>query len=494
MFRKISTISGLIGFAILAFVVGLIVSSHLDITPWGNSSDIWVDGKGESASVSGSAPDFVKMARDLNPTVVNIFTTKIIKRPKMAPPQRQFGQRDPFEEFFGPQWYERFFGPQFPIEQKSLGSGFIINKGGYILTNNHVVEGADEIKVRLADKREFGAKVIGKDPKTDIALIKINSEGDLPVAILGDSDKIEIGEWVMAIGNPFGFGHTVTKGIISAKARVIGMGPYDNFIQTDAPINQGNSGGPLFNGKEEVVGISAAIAALPAQGIGFAIPINMAKEVLPQLKDKGKVTRGWLGVEIQAVTPELAEALDLKEPKGALVAKVLKDSPADKAGIKQKDVVVEFNGKKVGEYHDLPSIVAMTHVGSDAEVKLIREGKSITLHVKIAELPEGEVSETGEVEEEKGETFGLSLRDVTPDIAQQFNLKQGEGVIVTGVEPGSAASEAGIRPGDLIIEVNRKKVGNLKEYRSALEKAPKGKPVLFLLQRGEARIFVAIKP
>lgn len=493
MWQKRFTLSGMIVVAIAAVGMGLIISSRMGLTPIGRTAELWEEGGTNAPVASGVAPDFVKMTKDLKPTVVNVFTTKIIKRPKMAPPQGPFGQKNPFEEFFGPQWYERYFGHPFPLEQKSLGSGFIINKEGYILTNNHVVEGADEIRVKLPDNRDFKAKVVGRDPKTDIALIKIEAKGDLPVARLGDSDKIEIGDWVMAIGNPFGLGNTVTKGIISAKARVIGQGPYDNFLQTDAPINQGNSGGPLFNVREEVIGINTAIMAFPAQGIGFAIPINMAKEILPQLKEKGKVVRGWLGVEIQAVTPELAEALDLKEPKGALIARVMKDSPADKSGIKEKDVITEFNGKKVEGYHDLPAMVALTPVGSEAQVAFLREGKIHTVRVKIAELPEGASAET-EQEEEKGGALGLTVQELNPSLAQQFNLKEKEGVIVTEVEPGSPAANAGINPGDIVKEINRKKIAALKDYRAAMEKAPEGKPVLLLLQRGEARIFVAVKP
>ena len=305
------------------------------------------------------SPDFVALAKKLKPAVVNVSTAKTIA------PQKKFHRApspfgtDPFEEFF-----DRFFenAPQRSYKQRSLGSGFIISDDGYILTNNHVVAGADEIKVKLGDKREFKAEVKGTDEKLDLALIKIEAKDHFPVARLGDSDTIEVGEWVMAIGNPFGLEQTVTAGIVSAKGRVIGSGPYDDFIQTDASINPGNSGGPLFNAQGEVIGINTAIVA-GGQGIGFAIPINMAKGIITQLKEKGKVTSGWLGVSIQAMTPELAQSFGLEAEKGALVNEVMKDSPADKAGIKSGDIILEFDGKAVHEMNELPRLVAETPVG-----------------------------------------------------------------------------------------------------------------------------------
>ena len=296
-----------------------------------------------------------------------------------------FGERDPFEEFF-----ERFFGgenPQREFRRRSLGSGFIINREGYIVTNNHVVENASDIKVSLSDKEEHDAKVIGRDPKTDVALIKIEAKKDLPAVALGDSSKLRVGEWVIAIGNPFGLGHTVTTGIVSAKGRIIGAGPYDDFIQTDASINPGNSGGPLFNMNGEVVGINTAIIA-SGQGIGFATPINVAKDLLVQLREKGRVVRGWLGVQVQRVTPELAKSFGLDRERGALVADVMADTPAAKAGIERGDIIVEFNGRKIEEMNDLPRVVAATPPDADVPMKLLRKGQEKVVQVKVAELKE----------------------------------------------------------------------------------------------------------
>ena len=286
------------------------------------------------------------------------------------------GEEDFFNHFFGQM-------PERDLKQQSLGSGFIVDKEGYILTNNHVVEEADDIRVTLLDGRSYDAEVKGRDPKTDIALIRIKPENGLPVATLGDSDALLVGEWVIAIGNPFGFGHTVTAGVVSAKDRTIGAGPYDAFIQTDASINPGNSGGPLFNARGEVVGINSAIIA-SGQGIGFAIPINIAKSIMEQLREKGSVTRGWLGVQIQALTPELRESLDLSAEGGALVAGVIKGDPAEKAGLKAGDVVVEFDGRSVRSDRDLVSIVGNTPVGRKVALKVVRDGKTLTLEVKVA--------------------------------------------------------------------------------------------------------------
>ncbi|OGQ40353.1 MAG: hypothetical protein A3A85_01165, partial [Deltaproteobacteria bacterium RIFCSPLOWO2_01_FULL_42_9] len=369
--KKINIISiAIVGIASL--VLGVALTAKFGITPQTDAQSFWKE-KAEKTEMPQLEPNsFVKLAKDLNPVVVNISTTQVIKQKPMVP----FPEfRSPFEDFFGDEF--KFFGesPEREFKRQSLGSGFIINKEGYILTNNHVVENAEEIIVTLSDKKEkeYKAKVIGKDARLDVALIKVDANGDLPVANLGDSDKLEIGEWVMAIGNPFGLSHTVTAGIVSAKGRVIGAGPYDNFIQTDAAINPGNSGGPLFNLKGEVIGINTAIIA-GGQGVGFATPINMAKDILLQLKEKGKVTRGWIGVSIQEVTPDLAQSFGLKDKQGALVSSVNKDEPADKGGIKAGDIIVEFDGKAITEVSDLPRTVATTAPGKTVKVKIIRDG------------------------------------------------------------------------------------------------------------------------
>jgi len=360
-----------------------------------------------SISIWGKEPKifetqiFAELAEKLNPTVVNIRTS----RKRRLPEEHPFGPKDPLERFF-----ERWFGhrPYRRFPERSLGSGFIISKDGYILTNEHVIEHSDTIIVTLADEKEYKARVVGKDPKTDIALIKIEAPEDLPVAPLGDSDELKIGEWVLAIGNPFGLSHTVTVGIVSAKGRVIGTGPYDNFIQTDASINPGNSGGPLFNIKGEVIGINTAIMA-SGRGIGFAIPINIAKELLPQLKEKGRITRGWLGVRIQRVTSELAKLFQLDRKRGALVTSVDEDSPAQRGGIKRGDIIVEYDEKVVEEMDDLPRMVAITPVGKNVKVKVIRDGKEKILNITI-----GEMKEEKEMELEEGGELGINLKKIIP--------------------------------------------------------------------------------
>jgi serine protease Do len=443
------------------------------------------------AAVTG-LPNFVDLIEQLRPKVVNISTTSEGETPRMPP--QPFGRgEDPFREFWEP--FERFFGPMPPrqFRQRSLGSGFIINRDGLILTNNHVVENATEIVVKLANEKEYKAKLIGRDAKTDIAVIKIEAnDEDLSPAPLGDSDKLRVGEWVIAIGNPFGLEHTVTSGIVSAKGRFIGQGSYDDFIQTDAAINPGNSGGPLINLEGEVVGINSAIFSRSGGniGIGFAIPINLAKELLPELQEKGKVTRGWLGVYIQRVTPDIAESLGLEKAEGALVADVMANTPAAKAGIEVGDVITEFDGHKIKDSTELPTVVARTPIGRKSTVKVIRRGKVHKLTVEIGELSDEEV-----VAEGSPETYGLSVQTLTPDIAETLGIDPAtRGVVVAGVEPGSAAEDAGLQRGDIILEVNRETVSDRDEYRNALKKAKQDKTVLFLVRRGENTIFLALKP
>ena len=351
-----------------------------------------------------------------------------------------------------------------------------------------MVEEADQIKVKLSNGREYSGKVVGRDPKTDLALLKIEGASDLHPLKLGNSEEMKVGSWVVAVGSPFGLEQTVTAGIISAKGRMIGSGPYDNFIQTDASINPGNSGGPLINMKGEVVGINTAIMA-EGQGIGFAIPINMAKEISAQLQDKGHVTRGWLGVNIQEVTPELAKSFGLKENKGALVAQVGPGSPAEKAGIEQGDVILEFDGKAVSDSKDLPRIVASTPVGKMVTVKLSREGKGLDRSLKVGELDE---KVEGAEAPSSHKSLGISVQDLTPEIAQGLGLKKATGVVVTQVEPGSPAAEAGLRTGDVIREVNRKPVKRTDDFVQRLEKAKGQDTVLLFIQRGENHLFAAV--
>ena len=480
--------------AIIALVGGIMIASGVGLRSVSKNVDL-VGGKKLSvaATPSSAAPSFVELAKRVKPGVVNISTTKVVKGggrvfKHFSPPSRE---RDPFRDFFGEDFFERFFGetPQRDYVQRSLGSGFIIDREGHIITNNHVIEGASEIRVRLSTEKEFAAEVIGRDNKTDLALIKIKSWSDLPVEELGDSDKLEIGEWVMAIGNPFGLSHTVTVGIVSAKGRVIGSGPYDNFIQTDASINPGNSGGPLFNVQGEVVGINTAIVAT-GQGIGFAIPINVAKEIIPQLKKKGKVTRGGIGVYVQKLTPDLAKSFGLQENKGALVADVIPGSAAETGGIRRGDVIVKFNGKNIDEMNELPRIVALTPVGQEVEVGIIRGGNPLTLKLKVGELKDEPI--TAAPEKAKLE-LGMSVQEITPEVARQLRLTEAGGVIVNQVESGSPADEAGVQRGDVIRELNGHMIGKLSDYRTAIAKLKKGEIVRLLVKRGERNIYLTIR-
>jgi serine protease Do len=445
---------------------------------------------GSTVSETPMVPaNFSDLAEKVRPGVVNIQVVKKVKNVGFGFrnfPGNPFGEKNPFGDFFGPFSEEN---PPRGFEQRGVGSGFVMNREGYVLTNNHVVEDADQIKVKLTNGKEYDGKIIGRDPKTDLALIKIKASSDLQPLNLGNSDDLKVGSWVVAVGSPFGLEQTVTAGIVSAKGRVIGSGPYDNFIQTDASINPGNSGGPLINMKGEVVGINTAIIA-SGQGIGFAIPINMAKEVAPQLQEKGHVTRGWLGVSIQEVTPALAKSFDLKEKKGALVAQVVSGSPAEKAGIEQGDVIVEFDGKEVTDSKDLPRIVASTPIGKAVTIKLLRNGKALDRQVKV-----GEMEEKVEVAKAPShKSLGITVQNLTPEIAKGLGLKKDTGVVVTRVEPGSPAADAGIQTGDLVQEVNRKPVKNVEDFVQKVEKAKGQDNILLLIQRGQNNMFAAVTP
>jgi serine protease Do len=429
-----------------------------------------------AAQAAAEFPSLTGLVKELKPTVVNISTTKLVR----SPMDDFFRGRD-LPDFFGDDFFKRFFGDQHPREfrQKSLGSGFIIDKEGYIITNNHVVERAEQIKVRLSDGKEYDARVIGTDPKTDLALIKIKAAGSLPVAHLGDSDKLEVGEWVVAIGNPFGLEQTVTTGIISAKGRVIGAGPYDDFLQTDASINPGNSGGPLFNLKGEVVGINTAIVA-GGQGIGFAIPVNMAKALLPQLK-KGKVVYGYLGVYIQDITPELAASFGLKEAKGVLVSDVTPDSPAKKAGVNKGDVILEYDGKQVEDKGQLTKMVGRTTIGKKVKLVVLRDKEQKTLWVTIGELSEKQVTAAAPKPEET-DRWGIKVQDISPDMAAHLGLPSNAGVVIAEVDPGSPAGEENLQPGDVIIEVEHNQIKGLADFRQYIESYKKQKTLLLTVR------------
>ena len=450
---------------------------------------------GERYSIGKS---FAPLVKRVMPTVVNVSVVSNVKPMGGLGGEGEGGgggdggepmtPGDPFEQF------RHFFGePPHEYKQHGLGSGVIVSPDGYILTNNHVVGGADEIHVTLMDKREFTAKVIGKDPKTDLALIKIDTHEVLPSAMLGNSEAAQVGDWVIAIGNPFGFSLTVTAGIVSAKGRILG-GNYDDYIQTDASINPGNSGGPLFNTDGEVIGINSAIYSRTGTnaGIGFAIPIDLGRSVMEQLKAHGRVVRGWLGVQIQEVTPDLAQSFGLSKPEGALVASVENDGPAAKAGIQQGDVIVKFNGRDVHDEHELPALVAQTVIGGSADVELIRDGKHKTIEVTIGELKEAEVASSRS--EEPGSDWGMQVANNSPDIARQLNLPTDKGVVIKGVRPDTPAADARLEPGDIVLEVNHEKVATVDDFVAKAKDSKKsGRPALLLVQRGSASLYAVIK-
>jgi serine protease Do len=443
---------------------------------------------------------FVSVAERVMPAVVHIDATPKEAprergpregrdpRERLTPPERREFERR-FREFFGED-FERFFRQQRPPsrESRSQGSGVIVDPSGVILTNNHLIENAGEIEVRLSDKRRFKAKVMGRDPKTDLAVLKIEGPGEFPAAELGDSDRLRIGQWAIAVGNPFGLDRTVTVGIISATGRQgVGVTTYESFIQTDAAINPGNSGGPLVNLDGKVIGINTAIVSV-GQGIGFAIPASMARRVMPQLLATGQVTRGWLGIRIQPLTDELAPSFGVKEGEGVLVADVMPGSPAEAGGLKSGDVIVDFQGQRTAEVPDLQRAVADAQPGTAARVTVLRDGRSEALSIKIGEMPADEpvVASRGT------ERWGLTVQPITPELAKQFKLSSNEGVLVAEVEEGTPAARAGIRPGDAIVEVNRRRVRDLKTFEDALGRGEQD--VLLFVQREGRSQYVVLKP
>ncbi|MBL4740739.1 MAG: DegQ family serine endoprotease [Sneathiella sp.] len=453
-----------------------------------------------SAAARGAPESFADLAEKLSPAVVNISTTQIVKNERTAN-KPQFPPGHPFEDFF-----KDFGGKNKKGEKErratSLGSGFVIDTDGLVITNNHVIDGADEIFVIFQDGTKVSAELVGTDPKTDIAVLRIEAEDvDLVAVPWGNSDKSRVGDWVMAIGNPFGLGGTVTAGIISARGRDIRSGPYDDYIQTDASINKGNSGGPLFNMDGQVIGINTAIFSQSGGsiGIGFSIPSQLAKNVVKQLVEYGQTRRGWLGVVIQNVTEELAEGLGLENTDGVLVAGVPEDGPAFKSGIKAGDVILEFDGKEVGETRELSRAVAETDVGADVDVDLWRNGKRITKTVTLGELEKAEtrLASTGSSSEKAqlAEVLGMRLTTITPKVREQFKLSdEVEGVIVVDIEEGSEAAEKEIRPGDQILEVQLKPVSTVNDVKATLKDimGTDRKSVLMLIRRGLNSRFVAL--
>ena len=439
-----------------------------------------------STASAKAAPDsFAGLVKKASPSVVYISTKKIIKQRYLSP----FGPDDPIRDLF-----ERFYGnrPR-DIPQKGLGTGFIIDKEGYILTNNHVVDSVDEIKVTLEDDSIFEAKIIGRDPETDIALIKIDNAKDLKPLELGDSDILEVGDWVVAIGNPYGLGHTVTAGIVSAKYRDnVGIGTFDNFIQTDASINPGNSGGPLMNIDGKVIGINAAIFSQTggSVGIGFAIPINMAKDLLPMLKS-GKIVRGWLGVTVQDIDSDLQEKFDLENKNGALISSVTPGGPSEKEGLKSGDVIVSFQGKEIKDSKRLPYIVSSTPVGTEAKVVVIRKGGKKTFIVKLGERPGSDEYMTED--QTSRLNLGMELETLTPEKARRYGISDTEGLLILDVDINSPAAEAGLRQGDIILEVDREKILTVEDFDKKLKDYKPGDKILLWMKRRNTTIFTTLR-
>ena len=449
-----------------------------------------------SFQVQAALPEFTGIVEDAKDSVVNISTKTKARKSKSTenlnipnlPEGSPFGEL--FDKFFKP---DEFGGR--PRDAQSLGSGFIISEDGYILTNHHVIDGADEVIVRMANRNEYVAKIIGSDKASDIAVLKVDAK-DLPVLEFGDSDKLKVGEWVLAIGSPFGFDHSVTAGIVSAKGRSLPSDNYVPFIQTDVAINPGNSGGPLFNLDGEVIGINSQIYSRTGgfMGLTFAIPIEMAVDVAMQIKDSGQVSRGWLGVLIQEVTRELAESFGMENPHGALVAKVLPDSPAESAGLQVGDVIVEFNGKKVLRSSSLPPLVGRAKVGKEAKVIVIRNKKRQRIGVDIAELPTAitQAAFTPDDEPREKNAMGMSVEELSK--AARKSLKVESGVQVVEVDDGSAASEAGIQKGDVITMIDNREVSSIEDFEAIAGKLEAGRSVAMLVQRSTGPVFLAIRP
>ena len=484
-------------------VVALVLSGALDIrVDWrggearaidlfGSSEEshpdaFWQEGSSQPpAELQGIPTTFADLAERVSPGVVNIQTKRTV----------QSGVPRGLEEFFFGAPFGGRGAPGMPQEREvpSLGSGFVISSDGYIVTNNHVIEGTDSIIVHFESGKQLDAEIVGRDPKTDLALIRVDTDEEIFALPLGNSQAVRPGEWVVAIGNPFGLEHTVTAGIVSAKHRNLHMGSYDDFIQTDAAINPGNSGGPLINLKGEVIGINTAINRA-ANTIGFAVPVNMAKDILPQLRAEGHVTRGWLGVVIQQITPEIAEQLELDDEKGALVSQVEPGGPADEAGIERYDVIRSFAGRTIDEMSDLPRVVASTGVGKKVDVVVMRDGKRKTLRAQIAKMKEPGETQLASVPDARGgaQAYGLRVQDLTDDVAERLGVDVSDGVVVTRVAPGSSAAEAGLRSGDVILEVDKQRASDAAELDEQLAESDDG--ALLLVRRNNQTVFVPLKP
>ena len=483
-------LAGVIVGLVLAF--GLNWTEHSQATPISNAAATApMATQSDISAAQQLSNTFASVSAEVNPSVVTIFTETNIKAP-----QQSLGN-SPFDQFFGDDFFKRFFenpAPRGNYKQMGLGSGVIVDANGTILTNNHVVDKADQIKVRLMDGREFEAKVKGKDSQTDLAVINIDAKKLTPIK-LGDSDKMRVGDWVLAIGSPLDpqLDHTVTAGIVSAKGRSgVGLTQYEDYIQTDAAINPGNSGGALVDLNGELIGINSAIVSKSGgfMGIGFAIPVNLAKNVMGDIIKTGKVTRGWLGVYIQDITPELAKALKLETPTGVIVSKVQDGSPASKAGLKAEDVILQVNGKKVDNKVELSTQIASISPGSRVNLKILRNGKAMDVTVKLGEL----TPQVEKMSENKSSysNIGMAVSNITPTLTQKYGLPDKiAGVVVTQVDPSGVAAEFGIQEGDVIMQVNRENIHSVSDFEKQISNTKPGENVLIYLRRGDGNYFLA---
>jgi len=480
----------------IGILIGLMVDAGMNWLPFSQAISEQNLSQRVALQLPSTEPSFAAVAKQVTPVVVNISTTRVIKNPGLQSPFEQ----DPFFRYFGDDFFRQFQIPRQRREQ-SLGSGVIVRADGYILTNNHVVEKASEIKVLLSDKQTFQGKIIGTDPKTDLAIVKIETK-NLPTIPWADSDKLQVGDYVLAVGNPFGLNQTVTMGIVSAVGRAnVGIADYEDFIQTDAAINPGNSGGALVNIRGELVGINTAIFSQSGgyMGIGFAIPSNMTKSVMDSLLKTGKVSRGWLGVTTQELTPALAKEFGLRDIEGTLVTDVMEDSPAKKAGLQPRDVIVSYDGRPTENPGHLRNMVASTPLGKTVIVKLIRDKRTLEAEIKVTELPKDLASTGGDIESSgslEGTVFeGVEVKDLTPDLARDMGYSSSEkGVVITNVESGSPADDAGLAQGDMILELNKERIRTVSDYSRAVAKLKKDQAVLLWLNRQGRRIFLSISP
>lgn len=480
-------------FIVMALILGYIIGERSDLFSKKPSIPPYTYNFEVPKSPSANSPAFSNIVKVISPLVVNISTTKTVMKKETSPFRHFF--ENPFQDFFEP------FNMPKKWKEENLGSGVLVSQDGYIITNNHVVEKSDEIKVTLYGHQTFTGKIVGTDPKTDIAVIKI-SAADLPSIKWGDSDGLQVGEFVLAFGNPYSLGHTVTMGIVSALGRAnVGIADYEDFIQTDAAINPGNSGGPLVNIRGELIGINTAIFSRTGgyQGIGFAVPSNMARSVMTQLINEGKVTRGWLGVTIQNLTPELSKEFGLKKTAGALITDIFDESPAGRAGLKRGDVVTDVDGKAIRNVENLRNIVSQTKIGEKIKITVLRNGKKLVFHAVVTEYPQDIArvvpeSETAPVPEDENELAGFNVMDLTSEIAKQLGLSRNEnGVVIVKVDPYSPAGDANLKKGDVIQEINKKRVKNLDDFNRIIPHIRKGDTLLLFINRGGNKFYVTLK-